>query len=161
MALQDDLRAQLIKQFAADVVEVTEENGNVKSEILEETLTANFVNNTVKLYADNTLLFFKEFKVAENDIVSISEKSTVTYDGNKTLELYLIDYYGYSGDNAEMEEAISPTGDGIAYFYVLCDDVEEYVEPSPSPDTTPTPTPDVPEEIICRCILREHHLCNL
>ena len=27
MALQDDLRAQLIKQFAADVVEVTEENG--------------------------------------------------------------------------------------------------------------------------------------
>ena len=29
MALQDDLRAQLIKQFAADVVEITEESGNV------------------------------------------------------------------------------------------------------------------------------------
>ena len=29
MALQDELRAQLIKQFAADVVEITEENGNV------------------------------------------------------------------------------------------------------------------------------------
>ena len=29
MALQDDIRAQLIKQFAADVVEITEESGNV------------------------------------------------------------------------------------------------------------------------------------
>ena len=28
MALQDDLRAQLIKQFAAEVVERTEQNGN-------------------------------------------------------------------------------------------------------------------------------------
>lgn len=29
MALQDELRASLIKQFAADVVEITEENDNV------------------------------------------------------------------------------------------------------------------------------------
>ena len=112
-------------------VDFTEENGNVDCEFLEETLTAKFANSTVKLYADNTLLEYKEFAVAENDIVSISEKSTVVYNNGNTVELYLIDIYGYSGDNAEMEEAITPSGDGLPYFYVLCSEVEEYISSEP------------------------------
>ena len=116
-------------------VDFTEKNGNETYELLEETLTAKFANSTVKLYADNTLLEYKEFAVAENDIVSISAKSTIVYDNDNTVELYLIDAYGYSGDNAEMEEAITPSGDGLPYFYVLCSDVEEYIEPTPDVPT--------------------------
>ena len=112
-------------------VEFTADNKNVTYESLEETLTAKFVNNTVKLYADTTLLEYKEFTVAENDIVLISEKSTVVYDNGNTVELYLIDVNGYSGDNSEMEEAITPSDDGLPYFYVLCSEVEEYVGPTP------------------------------
>ena len=112
-------------------VDFTEKNGNETYELLEETLTAKFANSAVKLYADNTLLEYKEFAVAENDIVSISAKSTIVYDNGNTVELYLIDIYGYSGDNAEMEEAITPSGDGLPYFYVLCSEVEEYISSEP------------------------------
>lgn len=93
---------------------------------------AQFIANPVTLYADTALVNSKEFATADTDIITIEMKAIVT-DGDNVVELYVIAYNGYEGDNNEMKEAITPSS-GMAYAYVMAGDVKEYVKPEEQPE---------------------------
>ena len=92
-----------------------------------EDFKAQFKVNPVTLYADTALKYGKEFTTADTDIITIEMKAIVS-DGNNEVELYVISYNGYEGENSEMKEAITPSS-GMAYAYVKVEDIKEYKEP--------------------------------
>ena len=92
-----------------------------------EDFRAQFTVNPVTLYADTALENGKEFTAADTDIITIEMKAIVN-DGDNAVELYVIAYNGYEGENSEMKEAITPSN-GMAYAYVKVEDVKEYKEP--------------------------------
>ena len=92
-----------------------------------EDFRAQFKVNPVTLYADTALVNSKEFATADTDIITIEMKA-IANDGNNKVELYVIAYNGYEGENSKMKEAITPSN-GMAYAYVKVGDVKEYKEP--------------------------------
>jgi len=92
-----------------------------------EDFRAQFTVNPVTLYADTALENGKEFATADTDIITVEMKA-IANDGNNKVELYVISYNGYEGENSEMKEAITPSS-GMAYAYVKVEDIKEYKEP--------------------------------
>ncbi len=97
-----------------------------------EDFRAQFTVNPVTLYADTALENGKEFTTADTDIITVEMKA-IANDGNNKVELYVISYNGYEGENSEMKEAITPSS-GMAYAYVRVGDVKEYVETEEQPE---------------------------
>ena len=90
------------------------------------TFKAQFAVNPVKLYADTALSNSKEFVTTSSDIFTISMKAIIT-DGDKVVEVYVIDENSYEGTNTELSEAITPSDmSAPRYTYVMIGDVKEY-----------------------------------